>query len=69
LGGYGIQTAPALSRLAAGLLKGGPTDPDLEALDSAAEEMSPDRFGVGVGERSRTAAEGSAASGATRVTN
>jgi D-arginine dehydrogenase len=44
LGGYGIQTAPALSRLAANLLTGGPIDPDLETLDPYTDEMSPRRF-------------------------
>ncbi|HLZ74209.1 FAD-binding oxidoreductase [Phenylobacterium sp.] len=44
LGGYGIQTAPALSRLAANLLTQSPLDPDLEALDLPPETLSPRRF-------------------------
>jgi D-arginine dehydrogenase len=44
LGGYGIQTAPALSRLAAGLLTGTPLDADLAALDMPADVLSPERF-------------------------
>jgi D-arginine dehydrogenase len=44
LGGYGIQTAPALSRLAASLLMRAPLDPDLEALDLGAKALSPKRF-------------------------
>jgi D-arginine dehydrogenase len=44
LGGYGIQTAPALSRLAANLLTQSPLDPDLEELDRLVQTMSPRRF-------------------------
>jgi D-arginine dehydrogenase len=44
LGGYGIQTAPALSRLAASLVREAPLDPDLAGLDVAAADLSPDRF-------------------------
>lgn len=44
LGGYGIQTAPALSRLAASLLMRAPLDPDLEALDLPPTALSPRRF-------------------------
>jgi D-arginine dehydrogenase len=47
LGGYGIQTAPALSRLAAGLLIRGSADPNLEAFDVTAEALSPKRLLVG----------------------
>jgi D-arginine dehydrogenase len=44
LGGCGIQTAPALSRLAANLLTRSPLDPDLEAMDLPSQPMSPHRF-------------------------
>jgi D-arginine dehydrogenase len=44
LGGYGIQTAPALSRLAASLLRQAPPDPDLEAMDINPQSLSPARF-------------------------
>jgi D-arginine dehydrogenase len=41
-GGYGIQTAPALSELAAALVKG---DPPPERLEGQVEALSPGRFG------------------------
>jgi D-arginine dehydrogenase len=44
LGGYGIQTAPALSRLAASLLDGTELDPDLAALGFGPDLLAPDRF-------------------------
>ena len=46
LGGYGIQTAPALSRLAASLLQQAPLDPDLEAMDIDPQSLSPGRFAL-----------------------
>jgi len=44
-GGYGIQTSPALSRLAAALLRGESTPPDIEGEGLTGEELSPTRFG------------------------
>ena len=46
LGGYGIQTAPALSRLAAALLTRTPLDPDLAVVDLDPQSLSPGRFAV-----------------------
>jgi len=46
LGGYGIQTAPALSRMAASLLIGAPLDPDLEAHSLSAAQLSPQRLAL-----------------------
>jgi len=46
-GGYGIQTAPALSRAAAALVLGLPLPPDLEQAGVRADEMSPSRFALG----------------------
>jgi len=43
LGGYGIQTAPALSQLAASLLTQTPIAPDLEGFDINLEALSPRR--------------------------
>ncbi len=43
-GGYGIQSAPALGRLAASLVLGRPMPADLEAAGIAAAELSPSRF-------------------------
>jgi D-arginine dehydrogenase len=43
LGGYGVQTAPALSQFAASLLTKTPIDPFLEALDIGADALSPSR--------------------------
>ncbi len=43
-GGYGIQTAPALSRLGAALAMQQPLDDDLTALAITAEMFSPARF-------------------------
>jgi D-arginine dehydrogenase len=43
-GGYGIQTAPALSRAAAALIRGLPLPEDLSYAGVLAEEMSPSRF-------------------------
>ena len=43
LGGYGIQTAPALSRFAASLALRQPLDPDLAELSLSAETISPRR--------------------------
>jgi D-arginine dehydrogenase len=44
LGGYGIQTAPALSRIAAAILTGTSLDPGLDALGISAEALSPRRL-------------------------
>jgi len=44
-GGFGIQTAPALARLAATLLRGDPVPDDLEREGVSAAELSPGRFG------------------------
>ncbi len=43
-GGYGIQTAPALSRAAAALVRGLPLPQDLLAAGVVADDMSPLRF-------------------------
>jgi D-arginine dehydrogenase len=43
-GGYGIQTSPALSRLAAALIRGRAMPADLEDLGITAADLSPDRF-------------------------
>jgi D-arginine dehydrogenase len=43
-GGYGIQTAPALSRAAAALVRGLPLPQDLLAAGVVAADMSPLRF-------------------------
>jgi D-arginine dehydrogenase len=44
LGGYGIQTAPALSQFAASLLTKTPIEPSLEAFDISADALSPGRL-------------------------
>jgi D-arginine dehydrogenase len=44
LGGFGIQTAPALSRLAASQLMGSNIDDDLRIQGMVAVELSPSRF-------------------------
>lgn len=44
-GGYGIQTAPALSRTAATLILGNPLPADLQGLQGALTALSPARFG------------------------
>jgi D-arginine dehydrogenase len=44
-GGYGIQTAPALSRAAAALALGGPLPEDLRAAGVEAADLAPARFG------------------------
>jgi D-arginine dehydrogenase len=43
-GGYGIQTAPALSRAAAALILDSPLPEDLRGLDAA---LSPERLEAG----------------------
>ena len=43
-GGYGIQTAPALSRLAAALARGEPVPADIAAQGVTAAAVSPARF-------------------------
>jgi len=45
-GGYGIQTAPALSRLAACLVQGLPVPDDLAAHGVRAEDLAPSRPGL-----------------------
>jgi D-arginine dehydrogenase len=45
-GGYGIQTAPALSRAAAALVLGLPLPDDVAAAGVEAQRMSPARFGA-----------------------
>jgi D-arginine dehydrogenase len=45
-GGYGIQTAPALARLAAAELLGQALPADLQALGLTAASLSPQRFAV-----------------------
>lgn len=45
-GGYGIQTAPAASRLAAALILDDRVPGELAAFGISAEALSPDRFGV-----------------------
>ncbi len=43
-GGYGIQTSPALSRVAAALVAGGAMPPDIAAEGVTAADLSPARF-------------------------
>ena len=43
-GGYGIQTAPALSRVAADLLLRRESDADVAELGSGAERLAPNRL-------------------------
>jgi D-arginine dehydrogenase len=43
-GGYGIQTAPALSRAAAALIMGAPLPEDLQSLNAELAALSPRRF-------------------------
>jgi D-arginine dehydrogenase len=43
-GGYGIQTAPAMARTAAGLLTSGKIPEDLAALGVGAEDLAPGRL-------------------------
>lgn len=45
-GGMGIQTAPALSGMAAALIRGQPIDPELEARGIRPGLFAPDRLGV-----------------------
>jgi D-arginine dehydrogenase len=45
-GGYGIQTAPALSRLAAALVLGEPLPTDLQQLGICADDLSPARLEI-----------------------
>lgn len=45
LGGYGIQTSPAVGRLAAALLTGDPVPPELAHEGIDADTFSPNRFG------------------------
>jgi len=42
-GGYGIQTAPAMGRLAAALSAGGDLPPDIKSLGVTADDLSPRR--------------------------
>jgi D-arginine dehydrogenase len=46
-GGYGIQTAPAMARLAAGLVGGGGVPPELAALGVDAAVLGPGRLAEG----------------------
>jgi len=43
-GGYGIQTAPAMGRLASALVRGEPTPDDLSRFGVDAHDLRPDRF-------------------------
>ena len=43
-GGYGIQTAPAMARTAAGLLTSGQVPEDLAALGVSAADLAPERL-------------------------
>lgn len=43
-GGYGIQTAPAMARTAAGLLTSGKIPEDLAALGVSVEDLAPGRL-------------------------
>jgi D-arginine dehydrogenase len=43
-GGYGIQTAPAMARLAAALARGEALPPDVAAQGLSAADISPERF-------------------------
>jgi D-arginine dehydrogenase len=45
-GGYGMQIAPALSKMGAALINGDGVDPDLAARGLAAEQLSPSRSGM-----------------------
>ena len=52
-GGYGIQTAPAMARTAAGLLTSGRVPEDLAALGVTAADLAPERLrraerGIGI---------------------
>jgi D-arginine dehydrogenase len=44
-GGYGIQTSPALSRLAAALVRGESVPDDVAAMGLAPGDIAPGRFG------------------------
>ncbi len=46
-GGYGIQTAPALSRLSAALILETPLPEDLRSLANELAALSPGRFRAG----------------------
>ena len=46
-GGYGIQTAPALGRLAAALVRGDPAPGDIVAEGLRVGDIDPKRFGTG----------------------
>lgn len=56
-GGFGIQTAPALARLGAALLRGAEVAADLTANGVVVEQISVARFSSPAGEPSRQAAE------------
>lgn len=49
-GGYGFQTAPAIARLGAALLRGEPVPEDLARLGVTAAALAPGRFRAGVGD-------------------
>ncbi|KGM34354.1 hypothetical protein P409_10600, partial [Inquilinus limosus MP06] len=46
-GGYGFQTAPAMARLGAALLRGDPVPEDLARLGVTAAALAPGRFRTG----------------------
>ena len=52
-GGYGIQTAPALARLAAALAFGEPVPSDIAALGVTAEALAPGRLRGAAGDAGR----------------
>ncbi len=52
-GGYGVQTAPALARAAAALVRGAPLPPDIAAEGVTADALSPARLRVPCHEQSR----------------
>jgi D-arginine dehydrogenase len=52
-GGYGIQTAPALSRAAAALILGTPLPAELRSLQAELPALSPERFNTGAAPRAR----------------
>jgi D-arginine dehydrogenase len=53
VGGYGIQSAPALGRLCAAWLRGQPMPPDLAAEGLAPEALHPGRAGLATADRLR----------------
>ena len=47
-GGYGIQTAPALARAGAALIRGDDIPEDIRERGLAASELAPDRIGISI---------------------